>query len=319
MAIDFTAGIAGIINDPASRGIGAAIQQNKKTVKSNTIQTTAPKNTVKSVLTDAKKTAQQITSSTSQTKTANTDIVYDALTSGVPMQRINQQIFGNQSNYVTTLVNEMLDATVGRKLKDEIKKGKLSLQTSDVGKTYATAVAYYKKLYDGSLIMTQLRNKTEKNISDLINKRINDKLFSWQKNAPEWQRLLLAKSKLASSLRNTVNREIHTAITGLVSDKMISGINDALLNNLKKISGNIGTAINTQFKTQIESVVKLKSIVQEKIVAFTKLKQEYEKKISDAIKSLTNKISGAIQQFTQKLVDSLAGSVKSLVSGIKLA
>ena len=167
--------------------------------------------------------------------------------------------------------------------------------------------------------MTELRNKTEKNISDLINKRINDKLFSWQNGSSEWTKLLLSKSKLASSLRNAVNTEVHNAIGSLVSDKMISGINDTLLKNLKSISGNIGMQLNTQFKGVIENAVKLKSVVQEKIVEFTKLKETYEKKIADTIKSLTTKIGEAIQQFTQKLVDTIGGSVKNLVSGLKLA
>ena len=314
------------INNPASHGIGARIQQNKATIKITASQTTVAKNTIQSVLSsnsasnDAKIMAQKITGSAKQTTSNTSSInIYDALTSGVPAQRISQQIFGNQTNYVTNLVNEMLDATVGKKLQDEIKKGKLSLQTSKIGETYATAVAYYKKLYDGSFIMTELRNKTEKNISDLINKRINDKLFSWQNGASDWTRLLLSKSKLASSLRNAVNKEVHNAITSLVSDKMISGINDALLKNLKSISGNIGTTLSTQFKSQIESVVKLKSVIQEKIVEFTKLKETYEKKIADTIKSLTTKIGEAIQQFTQKLVDTIGSSVKSLTSGLKLA
>ena len=324
--IDLTAGIMNIINDPMSRGIGAGIQQNKTTTtKATTTQTTAAKNTVQSVLssgnasTDAKTTAQKVTGTVQSTNNTSLNDIYDTLTSGVPVQRISQQIFGNQTNYVTNLVNEMLDATVGRKLKDEIKKGKLSLQTSKIGETYATAVAYYKKLYDGSFIMTELRNKTEKNISDLINKRINDKLFSWQNGSSEWTKLLLSKSKLASSLRNAVNTEVHNAIGSLVSDKIISDINDSLLKNLKSISGNIGTTLNTQFKGQIENVVKLKSVVQEKIAEFTKLKETYEKKIADTIKSLTTKIGEAIQQFTQKLVDTIGGSVKNLVSGLKLA
>ena len=312
--IDFTAGVLDIIQDPMSRGIGAGIKQEKSVTKTQPTKTTAP---AKEKIQTKKNTVQAVVKN-SKTTEVPADI-QDILNSSAPAQRLDQAIFGNDKNYVSKLVNEMLDATVSKKLQDEIKAGKLSLKTSELGKTYATAVSYYKKLYDGSLIMTELRNKTEKKISDLINKRINNKIFSWQKNLGDFGKILLSKSKLASSLRATINKEVHTAITSLVSDKMISGINDALLGNLKKISDTIKTTINTQFKSQIENFVKLRSVVQEKIVAFMELKKEYEKKIADAIKSLTSKIGEAVKQFTKKMVDSLSNSVKSLVSGKKLA
>ena len=300
--INLATGVLDIVKNPDIRGVGANINQNTVSQKVNdTVQ---------------KQTATTVQQATTQTKNSVNNLSSIVASS---TKQLSQQIFGDQTNYISTLVNKMLNTTVEKKLQDEIKQGNLSLQKDELDKTYTTATAYYKKIYDGSLSMKQISNKTEKNISDLINKRLIDKLSSWQNGSLDIQRVLLPQSKLVTSLRNSVINEVHTAISSLVSDKMISGINDTLLKNLKSISGNIGTTINTTFTPQIESVVKLKSIVQEKIVEFTKLKQEYEQKITSAIQSLTGKISEAMQQFTQKLVDSVAGSVKNLVSGLKLA
>ncbi len=193
--VDLAAGVFDIINDPMSHGIGAGIGQEKVVTKTQPTKITVPKKQT----TTKKNTVQAVTKNTGTTKVPAD--IQDILNSSAPAQRLDQAIFGsNNGNYISTLVNEMLDATISKKLQAEIKAGKLSLKTSQLGKTYAIAVSYYKKLYDGSLIMTQLRNKTEKKISDLINKRINDKIFSWQKNLGDFGKILLSKSKLASSL-----------------------------------------------------------------------------------------------------------------------
>lgn len=343
------------INNPMSRGIGASIKQTKVSQSTKTWKPTQAviqgkpaqkKNTLASVLSNIGESVESIGTSitgtvqipfdefatvgggfggafgqgikSSSNSTVSSSDLKDILTSSAPAQRLSQELFGNQSNYISNLVNEMLDATVSKKLQDEIKKGRLSLQTSKLGKTYATAVAYYKKLYDGSLIMTQLRNKTEKKIADLINKKINGKLSSLNERLGDFGKILLSKSKLASSLRAIVNKEVHTVITSLVSDKMISGINDALLGNLKKIRDSISATFNEQFKTQIEKVVQLRSLVEKKIVEFMQLKQQYEKKIAEAIQSLTNKIGEALQEATNKMISSIGDSVKTAVAGIKL-
>ena len=276
------------IVDPARRGIGASVNQNTAIKATDTTKSSAKTNNLKR-----------------------------AVTSPLPAERLSEEIFGSDNkNYISTLVNEMLDATVNKKLRDEIKNGRLSLQRSGIYKTYSTAVAYYKKLYDGSFIMTELRNKTEKNISKLINQRINDKIFGWQKRLPEWQRMLLAKSKLMSTLTQTICKEVHGAISSIFTDKMISGINDVLIGNLKSIKNSIGNTINTQLKSQIEAAIKLRSAVQDKIVAFVKMKQEYEQKIANAISAFTKKISEALAAFTQKLVGTLTDSIKNLASGL---
>jgi len=254
----------------------------------------------------------------SQTKTtASSATMQRSIESPLPAERLSKDIFGNDKNYISTLVNEMLDATVNKKIRDEIRKGTLSVKTSQLGKTYATAVAYYKKLYDGSIIMTELRNKTEKNISKLINQRLNDKVKAWQDKLPKWQKMLLAKSKLMSSLTNNVNEEVRKYIRTIMSDSAIKTINDSVIGNLKKIRDSINTTFTTQFKKQIESVVKLRNAIQEKIKVFMEVKRQYEQKIMDAINKFKEQIANVIQDFTQQLVSSLVNTIKIDTGAIK--
>lgn len=315
------------IEDPMSSGIGASVNQSS-TKATDTSKGQALSNTSFALFTSGggfggafgqgvnDKTSTSSTSTSAEAKKASQSNLERAIKSALPAENLSKQIFGDKDNYVSTLVDEMLDATVFKEAKEQIRKGQLSLETSKLGTTYATVVAYYKKLYDGSLIMNQLRNKTEKNISKLINQKINDKIFNWEKNLPGWTRILIGKSKIASQLTKAVNTEIKNAIGGIFTDKLISNINDGIIGNLKKIKSTISDTINTKLKDQIANVVKLRSVVTEKIKQFWELKKQYEQKISKAIESFKQKITEAITNFTKKLVSSLTDSVKSLVSNI---
>ena len=307
------------IEDPMRNGIGASINQNK-TKATDTSHGQALSNTNFALFTVGGgfggAFGQGINSNTSSTtvttKKTSQGNMERAAKSALPAERLSQEIFGNTNNYVSTLVDEMLDATVFKQAKESIRKGQLSLATSKLGTTYATVVAYYKKLYDGSFIMNQLRNKTEKNISKLINQRINDKIFNWEKNLPGWTRILIGKSKIASQLTKSVNLEIKNMIGGIFTDKLISNINDGIIGNLKKIKNTLNETITTKFKDQIANAVKLRSAITEKIKQFWELKKQYEQKIFKAIKSFKKKIVEAITTFTKKLVGTLTDSVKAL-------
>lgn len=318
MVINLAQEVGKIITDPASRGIGAGVNQKQQTKATDTASKDkqALSNTSFALFTVGGgfggAFGQGVNDQSVTATTPSSGTMQRSIESPLPAERLASEIFGNKKNYVSTLVDEMLDATVNKKIRDEIKKGKLSLKTSKLATTYATAVAYYKKLYDGSIIMNQLRNKTEKNISKLINQSINDKVAAWQKKLPNWQRMLLSKSKLMSSLTNSVNEEVRRAIGSIVTDKMISGINDNIISSLKKINTNISTTITTKFKNEIEKAIKLRSAVQEKIVQFMELKRQYETKIYNAIQAFKNKIAEVISNFTKKLVSTLTDSIKSL-------
>lgn len=337
--VNIGAGVADIINDPMSRGIGSSISSNvtqmksikqvqktwKKTPAVITGKMTTQKNTVKSVLSNNQsKTAAQ------KNLNALGNVVIDTVNNtGKSVQNavnentigeLTRQLLGKDTKGITltSLVDMTMKKSIDSMLQDEIKKGKLSLQTSKLGTTYATARAYYKKLYDGDIIMTDLRNKAEKNISNAINKSINDKLFSWQNKLPSWSKNILAASKLTSSLQKFVRLETKNCIEAIFGDSVIKNWNSTLVKNLNKIKGTIQDQFQKTFKGGIEYYKKLRQAIADKIKVYQEMKQRFEKHIASVINDFKQKIVGAIQDFTKELVSSIGDSVKTAVAGIKL-
>ena len=328
--IDIGAGVADIINNPANRGIGAGINQNIKSVKQVTrswkkqtsIVQEKPyqQNTIKSVLNNAVKNTVKATG-TAVSETVNTAIknTAGAIKEDTLGEMMRTLITGNrQANTIASLAEMTMKKSIDELLQDQIKKGKLSLQTSQLGKTYATAKAYYKKLYDADKMMMDLRNNTEKNITSIINKGINDKLAAWQKGLPKWQRNILANSKLASSLQTYIKNATANCIKGIFGDSVIKNWNTKLLDNLKRLKTSIQDQFNKTFKGGIEYYQKLKQAIADKIKLYQEMKTRFEKHITSVINDYKKKISDAIQSFTKKLVSSIGDSIKSLASGIKL-
>ena len=326
--INIGTGVADIINNPDAHGIGASIKDTKTKTKVETgeknvkIIKQTNKNNKQVNLIDNLGKAIEETLKDSTKKT--TDIIKkksEQITSNIntaTADGLAKEIFGiKKDTFVGNLVDDMMGKTIDKMIEEQIDKGKLSLQTSKLGTTYATAYAYYKKLYDGSIIMTELRNKTEKNIAKTINQRINDKVASWQKGLPNWQKKLLANSKLMSSLTAAVNVETKKYIEAIFSDKTIKGINDAVIGNLKKIKNTINETIQVNFKDQIAYVKKLRTAIQEKIVFYQKLKKEYEQKIQKTLDEFKKQLTNVISKFTEKLVSTLTSAIKINVGSIK--
>ena len=318
--IDFTAAAKDIIMNPDKHGIGAGIQQDDK---KKTTDTAKKKNAVKETAKKiGKNTENAVKEEISAYKKAAADTVQQ--TSNAVLSQINvfsvnssiKEMFGNNTSYTNSLVDDVLKKSVDKMIQDEIKKGRLSLQTSKLGSTYATARAYYKKLYDGSFKMTQLRNKTAENISKSISQRINDKVARWQNGLPTWQKRVLANSKLMSSLTSIVKQETRNCIEAIFSDSVIKNVNDALIKNLKKTKNWINEQIKKNFSSQIAYLKKLRSAIQDKIKLYTEMKKKFEKRIATMLNQFKEKLASALKDFTSKMVDSLKGSVK--ISGIKI-
>lgn len=320
--MDFTAGIKDIILNPDKHGIGAGIKQNDKDGKKAT-DTIVKQEAIKEKAEEIKKNVETMAKEqVSAYRKAATDVVQsqsDALLSQINIFSVEssvKQIFGNNNKYVNSLVDDVLGKTVDQMIQEQIKKGKLSLQTSKLGTTYATARAYYKKLYDGSIIMTQLRNKTEENISKSITQRINDKVARWQNGLPTWQKQILAQSKLMSSLTAMVNQETKKCIESIFSDSVIKNTNEALINNLKKTKKWVNDQLVKSIGPQIEYFKKLRSAIQDKIKLYTELKDKFQKRIMTMINQFKEKLTTMLKDFTTKLVDSIKGSIK--LGGIKI-
>ena len=316
-----------ILTDPMQHGIGAGLTQNKKTSQTIPVnssnkqkQSSDKKNTSSAVL---NKTAQSITVTAG---TIVTDIV--KTTDQAATTTVNETTIGDLTRILITggknessiadLANMMMKKSVDQILNEEIKKGKIKLQTSELGTTYATAKAYYKKLYDGDKILTDLRNKTEKNISKSINQKFNDTLKNWQDKLPEWQKNILIRSKLASSLQNYVSTLTKNCINNIFGDSVIKNWNDALVKNLNKIKDTLKTKFNETFKGGIEYYKKLRKAIADKIKLYTEMKQKFEQHITSIINEYKNKIAKAVSEFTTKLVNSITSSIKTAIGSIKL-
>ena len=326
--INIGAGVADIINDPMSHGIGAGIQGNTIKQVTKTWKKTTPVvqgkplkvNTLQSVLSNAaKQTVKQTGTAVTETISQKTKTVQNNINEDMVGDLFRSLVGGNRkANTLSGLVDMTMKKSVDEMLQDQIKKGKLSLKTSQLGTTYATARAYYKKLYDGDKIMMDLRNKTEKNISNTINKALNDKLASWQNKLPSWQKRLLANTKLASSLRKYINVQTEKCIQGIFGDSVIKSWNSKLISNLNTIKDKIKNQIQVSFKGGIEYYKKLRQAIADKIKVYQEMKTRFEKHISSIINDYKSKISAAVKQFTEHLVSSVGSSLKSLASGVKL-
>ncbi len=309
--------ISDVINNPMNRGIGAGLPNNNSTVSKNVQQS---KNTIKAVTKPVAKGNTATVKRSPVKDTVNRQNNTAQSVSNDDIGNLLKELIG--ANKQGTTLNNLVDATlkksVDEMLEQEIKKGRISLQTSKLGTTYATAKAYYKKLYDGDKIMIDLRNKTEKNISNTINHAINKRLSSWQNGMPKWQKTLLANSKLASSLRKYVNTITQNCIQGIFGDSVLNSWNSAILRNIKKVKDAIKTQFNTTFKGGIEYMQKLKKAIADKIKLYQEMKARYEKHIASIINDYKEKITNAIKQFTDHLASAIGGSIKSMVAGIKL-
>lgn len=315
-----------ILTDPMQHGIGAGLTQNKKASQTKPVnsankekQETKKKNTVSAVL---NKTAQTTASTVG---TVVTD--YIKATSQVTTTAVNETtigdltralIGGKTGSSVADFADLMMKRSVDQILNDEIKKGKIKLKTSELGTTYATAKAYYKKLYDGDKILMDLRNKTEKNISKSINQKFNNTLKNWQDKLPEWQKNILIRSKLASSLQNYVSSLTTNCINAVFGDSVIKNWNDTLVKNLNKIKDTLKTQFNKTFKGGIEYYKKLRQAIADKIKLYTEMKQKFEKHITSIINEYKNRITKAVSEFTTKLVNSITSSIKTAIGSIKL-
>lgn len=326
--INIGAGVADIVNSSMGQGIGSAIKQNSIKQVTKTWKKETPiiqgrpykKNTLQSVLSNAASSAvKQVGTTVTETVQKQGKTIQRSVTEDTVGELFKTLIGGNrQANTLSGLVDMTMKKSVDEMLTEQIKKGKLSLQTSKLGKTYATAIAYYKKLYDGDKIMMDLRNKTEKNISKVINQSLNDKLSSWQNKLPNWQKHLLANSKLTSSLQKYISDQTAKCIQGIFGDSVIKNWNSKLIGNLERIKKSIKDQIQVTFKGGIEYYQKLRQAIADKIKVYQEMKTRFEQHITSVINDYKKKIFGAIQSFTNKLVESIGASVKSLVSGIKL-
>ena len=319
--------VTNIINDSAYSQINTVKQQSithiTKSWKKVAVvekESSQNKNTIASVLSKANQSAIKMTNEPVTETISTASKTIQNTIDNIKIEDMVKKVLSDGENNLS--LSELTDSTlknsVDSMLKNQIKDGTLSLNTNDLDKTYATVTAYYKKLYDDSLVMKQLRNKTEENISNTINKAINDKLFSWQNELLGQQKNILNQSKLMTTLNTFVTQETKKCIEGILDDTIAKNQNEIIVNNLKTIQGSIQKQFETTLKTGIEQYQKLRQVIAEKIKVYQEMKQKFEQHIASIVNGFKEKIANAIQDVTKKITDAIGGSVKAAVANITL-
>ena len=288
------------------------IEQSKSDVKKASVKTskdlkTAQEQIAKQAKDTANKTVKETKEKVAETIKKQSESISQQV-SNTDILAMTKQLFGN--GYTGQLVDAVMEKSVENLLDEQLKKGKISLQVSKIGTTYATAEMYFKKIYDVDSTMLSLKNKAEQSISKSMNRSINDKIAAWQNGLPEWQRRLLAQSKICSSITNFVNIETKNCIDAVFSSAAISKYSSKMVGTIKDLQDRIESTIQTKYKKEFEYVQKLKKAVQDKLVYYQHVKAKYEKILKDAIDAFKKKIADALAKWTQALITSITSSIK---------
>ena len=310
--VNLGARITDIISNPMSSGFGAGINQKTTATKTTTQKKTTSNNNISSVLTSTKKTStnQTIAQKTQTTVKSSSDIV-----------------------------NLLLKNTVDSLLQDKTKKEKASTATNQ-DLLYNTAYAYYKKLYGGDLISTNDRNKTEKNIDNIINKGTNDKIVINKAGTSAKTTQVLTGSKLQINTKATVVETLINLITNptnketdnknttvkettnknsVKNQTVTNSWSDNLLKNLDVLQTSTKERIAKTSETSVKNTQKQREAVTTKIKTYEETKQQYEKTIANLVSGYKTAIAAEIEKMTKELTSSL-GNVINLktTSSIKL-
>ena len=284
----FTTGIHDILNNPADHGIGHAVQ-----------------NTVSQKITDISGTAKQ---SVPVTTVQNS------------IDNLRDILIGQDKNVssIADIADAFLMKSVDQMLDGQAKNGKLSLTAKNIDSTFSTVSATYKNLFDNGKTIMDLRNDTMKNLDKVMKQAINTKLSTWQLNGQGWQQQILAKSKLAETLRKAISIETQKCVTAIFSEKTLSQFNTALADNLKRISKNVSSTLQTSFKSVLNVKTQIQKSIANKIQAFTAAKAKVMQQISTIVADYKQKIANVISDITSKIASSAQSLITSVAGGFAL-
>ena len=286
--INLTAGITDIINNPASRGIGSTVSQ-----------------TAQKKVTDVTGTAVQPVSSTT-------------IKNGIDNLRAILMGQDKNASSVTDIADAFLKKSVDKLLDGQVKNGKLSLSDKNLDTAFATASATYKNLFDNGKTIMDLRNDTVKNLDKVMQQAINNKLNTWQLGGQDWQRQILAKSKLAETLQKAISVETQKCVTAIFNEDTLKQFNSSLTDNLKRITKNVQGTLQTSFKSVLDTKSKVRQAIANKIQAFTEAKAKVMQQISSVIATYKEKIASVISDLTSKMASSAQSLIASVAGGLKL-
>ena len=241
-----------------------------------------------------------------QNQISNIDIV----------QEIKNQFTGSDLAF---LVNDLVEGSIVEIVADEIDKARQNFNLSSSGQMLATAESYYKSVLNSQVIMTEMRNDYTDHLSSSINSMINDRLYSLQdKLGGEWARKLLGTSKIASTISSAVNREVANVVNAIISDKVIAGVSQDIVDTVIRIQNSARDQIETALADEIEYATELKKTVEDKIQVFQEQKQIYEEKLAAQVEKLQEAINEAIRQVEQVIISEISKVIKIDASSLNL-
>ena len=241
-----------------------------------------------------------------QNQISNIDIV----------QEIKNQFTGSDLAF---LVNDLVEDFIDEIVADEIDKARQNFNLSSSGQMLATAESYYKSVLNSQVIMTEMRNNYTDHLSSSINSMINDRLYSLQdKLGGEWARKLLGTSKIASTISSAVNREVANVVNAIISDKVIAGVSQDIVDTVTRIQNSARDQIETALADEIEYATELKKTVEDKIQVFQEQKQIYEEKLAAQVEKLQEAINEAIRQVEQVIISEISKVIKIDASSLNL-
>jgi hypothetical protein len=241
-----------------------------------------------------------------QNQISNIDIV----------QEIKNQFTGSDLAF---LVNDLVEDSIDEIVADEIDKARQNFNLSSSGQMLATAESYYKSVLNSQVIMTEMRDDYTDHLSSSINSMINDRLYSLQdKLGGEWARKLLGTSKIASTISSAVNREVANVVNAIISDKVIAGVSQDIVDTVTRIQNSARDQIETALADEIEYATELKKTVEDKIQVFQEQKQIYEEKLAAQVEKLQEAINEAIRQVEQVIISEISKVIKIDASSLNL-
>lgn len=256
----------------------------------------------------AKETAQETKKKATDTVSEASKKIQDKI-NGVSIEAEIKNAFSGSD--IGFLINDLMNDSIDELVEDELDKARQNFNVSDAGQALATAESYYKKIFDSEKIMTGMRDDFSDNLSKKINSVVNDRLFDLQNSlGGEWGRKLLGKSKLASTITNAINKEVSTVVNAIISDKMIAGVSEDIINMVTRTQNTIKDQITTQLNDEIEYAKELRKTVEDKIQLFQEQKKIYQKKLEQQVQKLQNAINDAIKKVEQIIISEISKVIK---------
>lgn len=221
------------------------------------------------------------------------------------------------------LVNDLLDNSIEDIVAEQIKKARNVYDDSSINFALSTAEAYYTKILNSQVIMTQMRSDYTEALQKKASGLVNDKLYDLQtKMGGKWAGKLLGKTKIASTIDNVINTEIANCVNAIINDKMIADVSSDIINTVNRIYESSQNQLETRFKDEIAYYQKIEKSIKDKVELFEKEKKKYEQKMAEEVARLQQAIADQIKKIEDVVISEISKVIKidagSITGGLGL-